>query len=80
MCVTYNLNQTAEIDPKECDNMKLSRFGAVFHHYIRRVTAVPASTFDSPRVNPTEKSPEESSYRRNHGRVIVSVSAKNKAT
>ena len=38
------------------------------------------STFDSPRVNPTEKSPEESSYRRNHGRVIVSVSAKNKAT
>ena len=54
-------------------------FGAVFLDYIKRVTALQASldyqsqptTGKSPK-----KSPEESSYRRNHGRVIVSVIAK----
>ena len=51
----------------------------VFLDYIKRVTALQASldyqsqptTGKSPK-----KSPEESSYRRNHGRVIVSVIAK----
>ena len=54
-------------------------FGAVFLDYIKRVTALQESldyqsqptTGKSPK-----KSPEESSYRRNHGRVIVSVIAK----
>ena len=54
-------------------------FGAVFLDYIKRVTALQASldyqsqptTGKSPK-----KSPEESSYRQNHGRVIVSVIAK----
>ena len=54
-------------------------FGAAFLDYIKRVTALQASldyqsqptTGKSPK-----KSPEESSYRRNHGRVIVSVIAK----
>ena len=49
-------------------------FGAVFLDYIKRVTALQASldyqsqptTGKSPK-----KSPEESSYRRNHGSVIV---------
>ena len=54
-------------------------FGAVFLGYIKRVTALQASldyqsqptTGKSPK-----KSPEESSFRRNHGRDIVSVIAK----
>ena len=54
-------------------------FGAVFLNYIKRVTALQASldyqsqptTGKSPK-----KSPEESLYRRNHGRVIVSFIAK----
>ena len=51
----------------------------LYEDYIKRVTALQASldyqsqptTGKSPK-----KSPEESSYRRNHGRVIVSLIAK----
>ena len=62
-------------------------FGAIFLDYIKRVTA-PQASLDY-QSQPTtgkspKKSPEESSYRRNHGRVIVSVIAqsmtKSKAT
>ena len=50
-------------------------FGAVFLDYIKRVTALQAS-LDYQSQPTTGKSPEESSYRRNHGWVIVSVIAK----
>ena len=53
-----------------------SHFGAVSHHYTRRVTVVPAS-FDLTLLESTQqRNPLKG---RNHGRVIVSVPAKNKA-
>ena len=53
-------------------------FGAVFLDYIKRITALQASLdYQSQHTigKSPKKSPEES-YRRNHGRVIVSVIAK----
>ena len=54
-------------------------FGAVFLDYIKRVTALQASLdyHSQPTTGKSPKKfPEESSYRRNHGRVIVSVIVK----
>ena len=55
-------------------------FAAVFLDYIQRVIALQASLDyqSQPTTGKSKKSPEESSYRRNHGRVIVSVIAKSK--
>ena len=52
-------------------------FGAVFLNYIKRVSALLAS-LDYKSQPTTGKSPEESSYSRNHGRVIVGIIAQSK--
>ena len=54
-------------------------FGAVFLDYIKQVIALQVS-LDYKSQPITGKSPEESSYRQNHGRVIVTVIAKSKTT
>ena len=81
LCILIQIRIKGEFGTVKLDKLNVcidpDSFGAIFLDYIKRVSALLAS-LDYYSQPTTGKSPEESSYRQNHGRVIVRVIAKSK--